>query len=42
MSLSGRPPPAAMNQPETWRKMRLGNGSQMLETSPAFPAFAPG
>jgi hypothetical protein len=42
MSLSGRPPAAAMNQPATWRKMRLGNGSQMLETSPAFPGFAPG
>jgi len=41
MSLSGRAPAAAMNQPDTWRKMRLGNGSQMLETSPAFPPFAP-
>jgi len=42
MSLSGRPPAAAMSHPEIWRAMRLGNGSQMIETSPAHPAFTPG
>jgi hypothetical protein len=42
MSLSGRPPAIAMNHPETWRRMRLGNGSQMIETVPPLPAFAPG
>jgi hypothetical protein len=42
MSLSGRSPAAAMNHPETWRAMRLGNGSQMIETSPPLPSFAPG
>lgn len=42
MSLSGRAPAAAMNHPETWRAMRLGNGSQMIETSPAPAVFAPG
>jgi hypothetical protein len=42
MSLSGRPPAAAMNHPETWRRMRLGNGPQMIETLPPLPAFAPG
>jgi hypothetical protein len=42
MSLSGRPPAAAMNRPESWRWMRLGNGSQMIETSPPLPAIGPG
>lgn len=42
MSLSGRPPASALSHPETWRAMRLGNGRQMIETSPAAPAFAPG
>jgi hypothetical protein len=42
MSLSGRPPGAAMNDPELWRRMRLGNGSQIIETSPAHLGFAPG
>jgi hypothetical protein len=42
MSLSGRPPDAAMEHPEGWRAMRLGNGPQMIETSPALPALAPG
>jgi hypothetical protein len=42
MSLSGRPPSAAMNDPEGWRAMRLGNGPQMIETAPSLPAFAPG
>jgi len=42
MSLSGRSPAAAMNHPEGWRAMRLGNGSQMIETSPPLPTLAPG
>jgi hypothetical protein len=42
MSLSGRSPGGAMNHPEVWRRMRLGNGSQMIETSPVHPRFAPG
>jgi hypothetical protein len=42
MSLSGRPPAVAMNHPEGWRRMRLGTGSRILETSPAHPGFAPG
>jgi hypothetical protein len=42
MSLSGSPPAAAMSHPESWRKMRLGNGSQMIETSPLPPTIPPG
>ena len=42
MSLSGRTPDAAMNDPEAWRAMRLGNSRHLIETSPRFPAFAPG
>jgi hypothetical protein len=42
MSLSGRPPSAAMKDPRGWRAMRLGNGPQMIETSPAHPVLAPG
>ncbi len=42
MSLSGRPPAAAMSHPEAWRAMRLGNGPQMIETSPFLPTLAPG
>ena len=42
MSLSGRPPSAAMNDPEGWRAMRLGNGPQMIETSPASPGAGAG
>jgi hypothetical protein len=42
MSLSGLPPAAAMNHLESWRRMRLGNGSQMIERSPAPPTFPPG
>jgi hypothetical protein len=42
MSLSGRPPSAAMNDPKVWRAMRLDNGPQMIETSPAHPVLAPG
>jgi hypothetical protein len=42
MSLSGRSPAAAMNHPENWRTMRLGNSSQMIETSPLLSAPAPG
>jgi hypothetical protein len=42
MSLSGRPPDAAMAHPETWRAMRLGNGRQMIERLAPLPALAPG
>jgi hypothetical protein len=42
MSLSGRPPSAAMNDPKVWRSMRLGNGPQMIETLPAHPVLTPG
>jgi hypothetical protein len=42
MTLSGDSPAAAMGHPERWRSMRLGNGSQMIETSPPIPALAPG
>jgi hypothetical protein len=42
MSLSGRSPAAAMGHSENWRAMRLGNGPQIIETSPAHPGFAPG
>ena len=45
MSLSGHAPPEAINDPSGWRDMRLGNGTQMIETAPASPAyraFAPG
>ncbi len=34
MSLSGRNPAAAMRDPSGWRRMRLGNGPQMIESSP--------
>jgi hypothetical protein len=42
MSRSGRPPAAAMNDPRSWHQMRLGNGSQIIETTPVQPGFAPG
>jgi hypothetical protein len=42
MSLSGRTPDAAMNHPEDWSAMRLGNGRQMIERLPPSPAPAPG
>jgi hypothetical protein len=42
MSLSGRAPDAAMNHPEDWSAMRLGNGRQMIESLPPSPAPAPG
>ena len=42
MSLSGLAPEAAMDHPEAWHAMRLGNGRQMIERLPAPPAFAPG
>ena len=42
MSLSGRAPEAAMNHPEDWPEMRLGNGRQMIESLPPSPAPAPG
>jgi hypothetical protein len=42
MSLSGRAPDAAMNHPEDWPAMRLGNGRQIIESLPPFRAAAPG
>jgi hypothetical protein len=42
MSLSGRAPDAAINHPEDWSAMRLGNGRQMIERLPPSPAPAPG
>jgi hypothetical protein len=42
MSLSGQPPDAAMEHPETWRTMRLGNGRQMIERLAPLPALVPG
>jgi hypothetical protein len=42
MSLSGRAPDAAMNHPEDWPAMRLGNGRQIIESLPPSPAPAPG
>jgi hypothetical protein len=42
MSLSGRAPDAAMNHPENWRAMRLGNGRQIIESLPPAPGPAPG
>jgi len=42
MSLSGQPPDAAMEHPETWHAMRLGRGHQMIERLAPLPALAPG
>jgi hypothetical protein len=42
MSLSGRAPDAAMDHPEDWPAMRLGNGRQIIESLPPFPTAAPG
>ena len=42
MSSSGEPPAAAMDHPESWPAMRLGNGIQMIETSPPLPTLGPG
>jgi hypothetical protein len=42
MSSSGEPPAAAMDHPESWPAMRLGNGIQMIETSPPLPTPGPG
>ncbi len=41
MSLSGRPPAAAMRDPGKWRAMRLGNGPQTIDLWPGL-ARAPG
>jgi hypothetical protein len=41
MSLSGRPPAAAMRDPGEWRAMRLGNGPQTIDLWPGL-ARAPG
>jgi hypothetical protein len=35
MSLSGRPPEAAMRDASDWREMRLGDGAQVIERIPA-------
>ncbi|HXC91469.1 MAG TPA: hypothetical protein VNV18_15005 [Stellaceae bacterium] len=40
MSLSGRPPAAAMGNPAGWRAMRLGSGPRMIESAPALPSRA--
>jgi hypothetical protein len=42
MSLSGRPPATAMEDPALWRTMRLGDGPQMIESAPAPPSRAHG
>jgi hypothetical protein len=38
MSLSGRPPEAAMRGPGGWRRMRLGDGARLIEGAPPLPA----
>ena len=38
MSLSGRPPDPAMRDPGAWRRMRLGDGVQLIEGAP--PLFS--
>jgi hypothetical protein len=42
MSLSGRLPQAAMNDPKGWPKMRLGDGARVIERAPSPPGPAPG
>src|SRR5262249_35596042 len=42
MSLSGPAPDAAMDHPESWRAMRLGNGRRMIESAPRLSVPAPG
>jgi hypothetical protein len=42
MSLSGLAPDAAMNDPEVWPAMRLGNGRQVIESVPPRRVPAPG
>jgi hypothetical protein len=42
MSLSGLAPDAAMNDPEVWPAMRLGNGRQVIESVPSRRVPAPG
>jgi hypothetical protein len=42
MSLSGHLPEAAMHEPELWHRIRLGNGSRIIQTYPAHPGFARG
>ena len=42
MSLSGRPPGAAMGDPAEWRRMRLGDGPRMIESAPILPPPAHG
>ncbi len=37
MSLSGRPPAAALRDPGGWRTMRLGDGPRMIESTPIMP-----
>jgi len=38
MSLSGRPPDAAMRHPDAWRRMRLGDGIHIIEGAPPLPS----
>jgi hypothetical protein len=42
MSLSGRSPAAAINDPADWRTMWLGDGVRMIETAPLLSERAPG
>jgi hypothetical protein len=42
MSLSGLAPDTAMDYPEAWRMMWLGNGRQVIESPPPRPVPAPG
>ncbi|MBV8336268.1 MAG: hypothetical protein JO358_12680 [Alphaproteobacteria bacterium] len=42
MSLSGRAPTVAMEHPETWHPMRLGNTRQIIERVLPLPVLAPG
>jgi hypothetical protein len=42
MSLSGRSPGSAISHPENWLPMQLGDGPQMIETSPPLRTFTPG
>src|SRR5208337_4713475 len=41
ISLSGRPPAEAMEHPDAWRAMRLGDGPQTIDGTP-HPPLSPG
>jgi hypothetical protein len=42
LSLTGRTPGTTMSNPGGWLPMRLGNGSQVIQTAPLPPGPAPG